>query len=255
MEVSTDSSDGNAFSENLFKRRFFNTDGTKCWVNSCLQLMLNAVDRVEERSSFISNLGCQLLMLKDSDSLSLDSRSFIDTIMEVEDSRIAKQLSEIRESNYEESQIDQLTRNIIRYDLSDGQQCVRDLLLCLQANAPSWPEVCSLFEFKLKHSTVCLNCSYSHVTQTSEMYLELQLSDHISNLNELIEEYLNQSELVTLKCEDGCCKEVLKEKRTQLSSCIASRYLIVILQRGVQTIHVFRVNRHRVICTGELFIR
>ena len=68
--------------------------------------MLNAVDRVEERSSFISNLSCQLLMFKDSDSLSLYSRSFIDTIMEVEDNRIAKRLSEIRESNYEESQID-----------------------------------------------------------------------------------------------------------------------------------------------------
>ena len=253
---SSDSSDSNnSFSEATFKRRFFNRDGTKCWMNSCLQLILNALDRVEDTSRFISPLGCQLLKLKDCDSSSLNPRSIIDTIMEVEDIRIAKRISEITECQFDQSQIDRLTQNIIRYDLSEGQQCIRDLLLCLQVNAESWPEVCSLFEFKLNHSTICLNCSYTHVTQTTEMYLELQVSNRMSNLNELIEEYLNQSELVTLKCEDGCGKVVQKEKRTQLSSCIASKYIIVVLQRGIQTPHGFRVVKNRLTATGELFIR
>ena len=155
---------------------------------------MNALDRVEDTSIFISPLGCQLLKLKDCDSSSLNPRSIIDTIMEVEDIRIAKRISEITECQFDQSQIDRLTQNIIRYDLSEGQQCIRDLLLCLQVNAESWQEVCSLFEFKLNHSTICLNCSYTHVTQTTEMYLELQVSNRMSNLNELIEEYLNQSE-------------------------------------------------------------
>ena len=254
--ASTDLSDSNSsVSEASFKRRFLNRDGTKCWMNSCLQMVLNAVDRVEDTRSFVSDLGCQFVMLKDSNSSSLNPKSIIDIIMEIEDLRIAKRLSEITECQYEQSQIDQMTRNIIRYDLSEGQQCVRDLLLCLQANSESWPDICSLFEFKLKHSTICLNCSYSHVTQTSEMYLELQVSSGMSNLNELVEEYLNQSELVTLKCEDGCGKVVQKEKRTQLSSCIASKYIIVVLQRGIQTPHGFRVVRNRLTSTGELFIR
>ena len=61
--------------------------------------------------------------------------------------------------------------------------------------------------------------------------------------------------MVTLKCDDGCGKVVQKEKRTQLSSCIASKYIIVVLQRGVQTPHGFRVIRNRLTSTEELLIR
>ena len=76
--TSTDSSDSNSsVSEVLFKRRFLNRDGTKCWMNSCLQLILNALDRVEDTSRFISALGCQFLKLKDCDSSSLNPFSFL----------------------------------------------------------------------------------------------------------------------------------------------------------------------------------
>ena len=40
-----------------FTRRFLNVDNSTCWLNSCLQLILAVLDRVEEDEFFISNLG------------------------------------------------------------------------------------------------------------------------------------------------------------------------------------------------------
>ena len=57
-----------------YRRRFLNTDGASCWLNSCLQLFLSALDRLEDTSMFISELGCELLKLKNSTSSELESQ-------------------------------------------------------------------------------------------------------------------------------------------------------------------------------------
>ena len=50
----------------------FYVDASTYWLNNCLQLLLMVVDRVEAIDGFSSDLGLELLKLKNSDSDSLD---------------------------------------------------------------------------------------------------------------------------------------------------------------------------------------
>ena len=48
----------------LFKRKFKNLDMATCWLNSCLQLVLMAVDNFRDLTILTSELGHELLQLK-----------------------------------------------------------------------------------------------------------------------------------------------------------------------------------------------
>lgn len=102
-----------------------------------------------------------------------------------------------------------------RFDLSEGQQCVRDFYLCLEVNLEDWPEVCGILRFGLLHSTTCIACNHRNTTETFQMYEEIPVPPDGTHLNNYVEEYLNQSELVTMTCQDGCSKVVQAEKRSQ----------------------------------------
>ena len=57
-----------------FRRKFKNVDMTSCWLNSCLQLILIALDHYSLRETLNSELGLELLKLRSSDQhISLDS--------------------------------------------------------------------------------------------------------------------------------------------------------------------------------------
>ena len=48
----------------VFKRMFSNLDQTTCWLNSCLQLILNAMDHSDCKLSWTSELGKELSRLQ-----------------------------------------------------------------------------------------------------------------------------------------------------------------------------------------------
>ena len=48
-----------------FRRKFFNPDYATCWLNSCLQLFLTAIDHFDSPCSFDSELGVVYLGLLD----------------------------------------------------------------------------------------------------------------------------------------------------------------------------------------------
>ena len=143
-----------------------------------------------------------------------------------------------------------------RFDLSDGQQCARDLFMCLKVNEASWPEVCSLLAFKLKHSSFCDSCGYSVIRETSQTYLEIPVPPNDSNLNDYLEDIFNQSELVSVKCEEGCNKVVQKQRRSQLVHDEDTKFLTFVLTRAVGTHDDgYLLNQNEVNSTKELFIR
>ena len=78
-----------------FNRKFLNTDGSTCWLNSCLQLILNGFDRIEDVSEFTSDLGVKLLHLRDSQTSTLNPNDIKNLLVSVEDTRIATELSEL----------------------------------------------------------------------------------------------------------------------------------------------------------------
>ena len=210
--------------QDFFLLRFANKDQATCWLNSCMQLILIAFDHLDvDESSFSSELGTELVRLKLADqSSSLDTIVVIvkDILSETEDTRIAERLSELDACNFDESELLKRRNNVLtqRFDLKSGQQCIRDLFICLHENAVSWPDVSCHFTFTIQHSTLCCNCQYEIKTEREHMYLNLPVPQHDSDLNTAIEDYFNTSNLVTRFCEESCRKVVQAEKRHQLKT-------------------------------------
>ena len=118
-------------------RQFENPDQSTCWLNSCLQLVLVAMDYEKEMVAtlFSSELGLELLCLSNSKG-SLNPFTVKNILVSTEDKRISTELSElgqqIVDKNYLNRRANQI--NNIRLNLDSGYQCVRDFFICLNEN-------------------------------------------------------------------------------------------------------------------------
>ena len=142
-----------------------------CWLNSCLQLLLVAMD-YSENVFFDSELGLELVRLQSSkENLSLDPSNVKDIIASTEDIRVASRISRLLAASDDRNLIEEQSRIIeeSRFDLRSGQQCVRDFYLCLYENITSWPDVYSLFSFTLKHSSTCSSCGHENSSETTQI--------------------------------------------------------------------------------------
>ena len=195
--------------------------------------------------------------MRDSQQDGLDSEIIKNILISEEDSRIARRISECQLGNKSHIEVDLEERKILssRMNLSDGQQCTRDFFICLQMNADAWPEVYSLLEFKLEHSTVCINCNLRISSESVQTFIPVTVPENDSKLNEYLEEVFNQSDLVTKRCEDGCNRIVQARKQSQLICGKETNFITVILSRWIETDEGFDVNRSRITSTDEVFIR
>ena len=79
-----------------FKRKFKNVDMATCWLNSCLQLLLTAIDDCVAQPVCTSELGRELIKLKLNDEdESLEPTIVKHIVVTAEDTRIALRLSEL----------------------------------------------------------------------------------------------------------------------------------------------------------------
>ena len=243
----------------MFSRRFKNIDQSTCWLNSCLQLILNAFDYAEfEHNSFISELGREILRLQLSDdSQALDPTVVKNILSSTEDTRISLRLSEI-EASGDDVNLKNTQRNGVlntRFNLLAGQQCIRDLFMCLQVNHLSWPDIANNFIVSTTYSSVCCSCNGKVQHVKEEMYVELPVPPNNTNLNDHIEEYFNTGELVGRPCEDGCRRFVQGEARNQLTLGSQTKFLLVLLSRAMDSNEGGRINTNKTIATNDLFIR
>ena len=203
-----------------FRRRFVNLDWTNCWLNSCLQLILAALDHSKSVLAFTSELGLELLRLQSSEpEFALDATNVKQIIVTAEDTRIATRLSELQE---EITDIIQLNARIAtveksRLNLLHGQQCVRDLFLCLGGNVLNWPDVFSHFGFNITSSTSCDGCGTVNCQEILQSYLEIEVPSENGDLSEYLGYQLNTSELVGLICKGSCNKMIQVEKQMRIS--------------------------------------
>ena len=129
----SDDQDVNVVQDQKFMRKFKNIDMSSCWLNSCIQLILIAMDHSEVQDIFTSELGKELINLQRSEqSSSLDSTNVKLILVTSEDTRIATRLSELATEIDDPLQLELRTDDIqcLRLDLISGQQCVRDFFLC-----------------------------------------------------------------------------------------------------------------------------
>ena len=244
----------------VFTRKFNNPDMSTCWLNSCLQLLLTAIDYDEDitRTTYNSELGKELLYLQSkSNTVPLDPSIVKNLLVAAEDLRIASRLSvlsyEILDKKKLDNQSQQVNRS--RLDLSNGQQCVRDFFLCLNENMINWPDVFSTLAFQLTHSTECLSCKHKIHSETTQLYLDLPVPPSNSNLKDYVEDFLNEGSTIGLHCQEGCEEFTQKVKRTTLTTSDEAGYLTVILSRGIETLDGFQLVKHKIKATEDINIR
>ena len=241
-----------------FRRKFFNSDYATCWLNSCLQLFLTAIDHFDSPCSFDSELGTELMFLRDSNQEgSLDPTTVKTIIVAAEDTRIALRLSELEAELQNEAELEHQANVVrsLRYNLLHGQQCIRDLFLCLQENAASWPDVCSCFYFTVKHSTVCAGCDQESHHETNQMYVEMEVPPDNSNLSEYLEDYFGTSTLDARFCSDGCKTLSQAEKRSAIKNVRQTEFFIVVLTRAIESLDGYELNENQTISTTDVYIR
>ena len=241
----------------FFRRRFKNIDMSSCWLNSCLQLVLSALDHSITPPVLNSDLGNELQQLQiNRTSFSLNPTMIKNTLVTTEDTRIALRLSEleleINDENELRHQVELVEKS--RLDLLSGQQCVKDFFICFQTNTLSWPDVSSILNFNVTESTECCACNSFTSSETSQLYVEIEVPPDNSHLNESVEEFFNISELFAMNCEN-CKNLVQKDKRLTLTSASEAEFITVILRRAVETLDGYEFNKQRTIPTDDVFIR
>ena len=93
-----------------------------------------------------------------------------------------------------------------------------------------------------------------HTYETTQLYIEIPVPPDNSNLNEYVEEYFNISDLVGLRC-DACQHFVQKERKSKLTLGCEAEFIIVILDRGIQTLDGFELVKDITHPTNNVFIR
>ena len=245
---------------NSFSRRFDNPDMASCWLNSCLQLILTAIDydRFTAKLTLNSELGKELLKL---DSMSgnevLDPTIVKDIIVTAEDTRIASRLSELSYQIINQSLVEEQSKRIkdLRLDLRNGQQCVRDFFLCLNENVVHWPDVFSTFSFNITHSSECSTCKHKHQFETNQLYVELPVPPNKSVLKNNVEEFFNERSEFASYCEEGCKTLSVKSKWSSITSVEETKFVIVILTRGMETMDGYQLIKNEIKSTETLHIR
>ena len=249
--------DDESFNE-TFGRRFKNIDKETCWLNSCLQLLLTAIDHIDYPILLESELGTELMQLKmDNQAKPLDPTEVKNIIVASEDTRITLRLSELATEILDPVELNHKSDVVKRqrFDLLSGQQCIRDLFLCLQGNAESWPDVSSLFYFKITHSTTCCGCDQVTESETDQMYVEMRVPPHNTSLNDSVEELFNKSTLVGRFCDGKCQRFVQAEKCSKMTLARESEFFVVILTRAVETLDGFKLIESQTIPTADVLIR
>ena len=240
-----------------FKRKFKNQDRATCWLNSCLQMMLALIDHSNPQVELVSELGRELMRLKqDLNAKVLDPSVVKDIIVTTENTRIAKEMSEIELEIADKQQLANRSKQIedSRFRLGRGQQDVKDFFLCLEANAMSWPDVYMPFTFSMTNSTKCCTCEYIHNHHTQQMFVDLPVPTENKNLKDSIEEHFNMTSTVLVFCE-FCQKLVQKEQSAKLTSAASADFLAVILRREAETLEGYKLLENEVISTNDPLIR
>ena len=190
------------------KRRISNEDKQTCWLNACLQLLLNGLDHSSD-TCLDSSLGKELKRIQ--------SQSFINP------SKIKQMLQdEIRKSDV-----------LVQDNILRGQQCARDFFIMLTENKHSWLDVYHKFHHVTVQTLTCPNCKRASTFKSSELYQELACPPDGSKLQNYVELAFSSKENVEFMCEDGCQKRGIFKKRLQIVAGDSSSFLIIVLTRGI----------------------
>ena len=226
--------------ENLH-RTFKNLDFESCWINSCLQLVLTAIDHIETGSPLWEHL---IWLIKKGKSSSLDPLPIRDHIISKEKQRIVQEnitpinrLFDLGQNdNFEEENLFLSPGSQRRSRL--GQQDSKDFFVCLAENKEHWLDVYLLFMANSVNSTTCSSCnnvSTPHQGISDNIFFVLDCPREDLSMSYLIDKKMNGYETVSnWRDEDGCNKIANGENKTRLQDIDNVKFVIFVLSRLIE---------------------
>ena len=244
-------------------RSFRNPDMESCWINSCMQLVLAALDH----SNDISPNGSVLWETLQS----LQSKDFDDIInpLEVRDIMIEKELERIMSkkiapenrlfhfagstSNNQKSlkQLSEKSRL--------GQQDCKDFFIGIQENNQHWLDLYGVFKFSLTRKTTCGICGIDQQAETSEThsFLMLEPPQQDITLNDYLDQHLNKSSDVHgWRHQDGCGIVTTGSHSLRIVNINSVQFLTIIVNRlELNGFGIMTINDKKIDVTSEIRIK
>ena len=225
------------------QRRIINPDAQTCWLNSCLQLVLTALDHkhnIEDITAYgsASVLWDQLIWLKGKDpSVDLDPTDIKNVLIQREKERISR---------------GNMAPNQMLFDLGNlpimytedggdirvnriGQQDCKDFFYCLDENRESWYDVFNLFKVQTLTMTECASCNHvsrQEVSGPASSIIELECPIVPVSMKHYVENKINGYEEYTgWRDEDGCGKVTVGKSSTRIANIEDTEYVVFVLKR------------------------
>ena len=203
------------------QRTIINPDAETCWLNSCLQVVLAAMDFKETLCPIGSVFWQNLICLQEKGaSVALDPTDIKQTIILTERARILRKNVLPTHTLFDIGNLPLLYNEGLRTQRI-GQQDCRDFFFCINENREAWPDVFNLFKVKTLSETECCRCGYVsrqeiNANEMTVITLTCPLTE--VNMKNFLEYQLNGShEVENWRDEDGCGNIVNGMSRTRIS--------------------------------------
>ena len=243
-------------------RTIRNPDNESCWLNSCTQITLAAMEYSNNLDESQSTLMNQLkLCLQQDHSSVIDPIPIRNILIEAERTRI------VIDNVIPENRLFHFYRtNTRNYDqlckLSErnriGQQDCKDYFVCLKENKEHWIDVFNMFRFKTQTFSQCSLCGYvSRNPATYEhSFIMIDPPTDETSLSEMIDRKLNNPELRTgWRDENGCGQTTDCYNFTRFDHQTEFEFLTVIVNRLYVNLHGnLEINRNKIRPDAEIQI-
>ena len=217
------------------QRRINNPDLETCWLNSCLQLVLSALDFKETISETGSILWQNLIWLQGKDaSVPLDPTDVKHMIIFTERERILIMNIAPSHTLFDLGNLPGLNNEELR-GRRIGQQDCKDFFFCIKENRDAWPDVFDLFSIKTLSETECCNCGHisrQEVSVDNSILFSLTCPTSEIKMKDYLEDQINGFEEVKdWRDENGCGKLGNGRKRTKIINIDETEFIIFMLER------------------------
>ena len=179
----------------LSYRTFKNPNMESCWLNSCMQLMLTALDHSQDDFSANASLLMRHFLQFHGKDISQPQNPLVirDVLLRAEISRIidGNIIPQNRLFQYAGTttnswqQLKSLSEN-----QRIGQQDCADFFVCIEENKQNWMDVYNMFKFETHHFIKCVNCGqeYQSNTPISHTFLWVNPPTQHQTMSQIIEE-------------------------------------------------------------------
>ena len=222
-------------------RTFKNPNMESCWLNSCMQLILAALDHSQmdyaENASFLMR---QLLKFQRQDfSMPQNPLPIRDLLLRAEISRICNEDVLPQNRLFQYAGTNSKSFNQLKsYSENQriGQQDCKDFFICIAENKQSWMDVYDMFKFQTYHYSKCSNCGqeYQSENPTSQSFLMIDPPKTYVTMTQLIEANFQSPEIATdWRDELGCGKITDCLKKSKIYSLSENEFLTIVVNRLV----------------------